>query len=298
MQIIPIRNRLAHAKKSIWEKIAGYVFVFPFVAVAAAFVLYPMIRGIYNSFFDFRFGGSSFVGVENYVKVFSKPEYRLAIKNTLLFVIIIVPLLCVIGLAVAGSVFDKCEKYISFVRVCFYLPVIASAAVMSIIWRYLLDSQTGLLRYAYDLLGMQPVNLLGQPKWALAVLIFVLFTMNIGQSVVLYIATMIGIPRDILEAIKLDGANRWHLFRHILWPLTKPTTLLILITQTSSVMRVFVLIQLLTNGGPSRSTTSMMYLLYQEGFSGGNFGLASALGVVMFLFSLVLVFLQFKAVKK
>lgn len=290
-------NQSTHGQHHLGERLAGYIFVLPFVILAAVFMLYPMVRGIYNSLFDFRFGGVSYVGLDNYFKVFTKPEYKLAIKNTLLFVAAVVPLLCGVGILIAGSVFDKGRRYTSFVRVCLYLPVIASAAVMSVIWRFLLDSQTGLLRYIYDLTGTEPVNLLGDAKWALVVLIFVLFTMNIGQSVVLYTAAMIGIPKDLIEAVEIDGGNRWTLFKNILWPMTKPTTLLIFITQTSAVIRVFVLIQLLTNGGPSRATTSMMYLLYQDGFAGGNFGLASALGVVMFLFSVVLVLFQFKAVK-
>ena len=291
-------RRLHHGPDDLWERLAGYVFVLPFVVLAAVFMLYPMVKGIYNSLFDFRFGGASYVGWDNYIKVFTKSEYKLAIKNTLVFVAVVVPLLIGIGILIAGSVFDKSKEYTSFVRVCLYLPVIASAAVMSIIWRFLLDSQTGLLRYIYDLAGAEPVNLLGETKWALIVLIFVLFTMNIGQSVVLYIAAMIGIPRDLIEVMEIDGGNRWTLFKNLLWPMTKPTTLLIFITETSAVIRVFVLIQLLTNGGPSRATTSMMYLLYQDGFAGGNFGLASALGVVMFLFSMILVLFQFKAVKQ
>lgn len=280
--------------KSDWT---GYLFVLPFVILASIFMLYPMVKGIYNSFFDFRFGGASFVGLSNYVKVFTKDLYQTAIRNTLIFVFTVVPLLCAGSFVISGSVFDKSHRYTSFVRVCLYLPVIASAAVMSIIWRFLLDSQTGLLRYFFDLSGAAPVNLLGETKWAMLVLILVLFSMNVGQCVVLYVAAMIGIPKDMLEALELDGGNRWTLFRHILWPLTKPTTLLIFINQTSAVMRVFVLIQLLTNGGPSRTTTSMMYLLYQEGIAGSNFGLASALGVVMFLFSVILVLFQFRSVR-
>lgn len=275
----------------------GYLFSAPFVILAAVFMIYPMIKGIFNSFFDFRFGGTKFVGISNYVKVFTDDVYLLSIKNTLLLVCVVVPMLIVFGLIIAGSVFDKAYGYVSFVRVCLYLPVIASAAVMSIIWRFLLDSQTGLLRYFYDVIGMKPFNLLGDKFWAMVVIMFVLFTMNLGQCVVLYVAAMLGISKDIIEALEIDGGNRWSLFRYILIPHSRPTTLLIFVTQTSAVIRVFVLIQLLTNGGPSRATTSMMYLLYQEGFANGNFGLASALGIVMFLFSVVLVFLQFRAIR-
>lgn len=256
-----------------------------------------MLKGIYNSFFDFRFGNVKFVGFNNFVKVFSKANYLQSITNTLLMVAVVVPLLLIIGIIISGSIFDKARSYTSFVRICLYLPVIASAAVMSIIWRFLLDSQTGLLRYIYDIMGQTPFNLLGDKTWAVIVVMFVLFTMNIGQCVVMYVASMLGIPNDIIEALEIDGGNRFHLFKYILIPHCKPTTLLIFVTQTSAVMRVFVLIQQLTNGGPSRATTSMMYLLYQEGFANGNFGLASALGIVMFVLSILLVLVQFKAIR-
>jgi multiple sugar transport system permease protein len=256
-----------------------------------------MIRGIYNSFFDFRFGGTKFVDFQNYIKVFTKTAYTQSIQNTLLLVAVVVPMLIVLGMVISGSVFDKTNRYTSFVRISLYLPVIASAAVMSIIWRFLLDSQTGMLRYIYDIVGATPFHLLGDKTWATILIMFVLFSMNIGQCIVMYVASMLGISRDIIEALEIDGGNRFHLFRYILIPHCSPTTLLIFITQTSAVIRIFVLIQLLTNGGPSRATTTMMYLLYQEGFANGNFGLASALGMVMFLFSIILVVIQFKTVR-
>ena len=148
------------------------------------------------------------------------------------------------------------------------------------------------------LMGTESVNLLASQKWALILVIFILFTMNIGQSVLLYIADMIGIPKELLEAATIDGASRWDLFRHILIPLTKPTTIFVFITQTSAVLKVFIVIQLLTKGGPNYGTTSMMYLLYQEAFENSNTGAACALGVLMFLISLVLIMIRFVVDRK
>jgi multiple sugar transport system permease protein len=285
------------SKQRIASNITGYIFAFPFIAFAAVFILYPMVKGIYNSFFSFGFGQIQFVGLENYTKVFTDNLYMLSIKNSLFFVFTVVPLIIVLGMVIAGSVFDKVSRYISFVRISLYIPVIASMVVMTIIWKFLLDSQCGLLRYFYDLLHMNPVNLLGDANWTFLLLIFILFSVNIGQAVVLYIACLIGIPKELLESLEIDGGSRWDLFHYILIPFAKPTTLFIFITQTAAVIRVFVVIQLLTNGGPNFSSTTMMYLLYQEGFSNGNFGSASALGVIMFLFSILLVFFQFISLK-
>ncbi|MDO4332632.1 MAG: sugar ABC transporter permease [Eubacteriales bacterium] len=285
-------------QKKMKQNLTGYLFCGPFLILTAVFIIYPMCKGIYNSFFDFRFGEISFVGFRNYLNILSSPLYRRAIGNTLLMTFIVVPLLCVAGILIAGSVFDKHPVYVSFVRITLYLPVIASLVVMALIWRFMLDSQTGLLRYFYNLAGQQPVNLLGEAKTALILIIVFLFTVNIGQCVILYLATMIGIPRDLIEAMKIDGGNRWDLFRYILIPFSSGVTLLNFVTQTAAVIRVFVATQLLTNGGPNHKTTTMMYLLYEEGFKNGNFGPASALGIILFLFSILLVFAQFKAIKK
>lgn len=279
------------------ESLVGFAFVFPFVLLAGIFMLYPMARGLYNSLFDFRFGGMEFVRLNNYAKVFSDDIYILAIRNTLLFVAVVVPLLIVLSLWISGSIFDKSAGYVSFVRICLYIPVIASAAVMSIIWRFLLDSQTGLARYFFDLIGVPPFNVLGDPIWSRIIVMLVLISVNIGQCVVLYVAAMIGIPKELFEALEIDGGNRVQMYTKILIPLTKPTTLLQLITQTAGIIKVFVLIQLLTNGGPNHQTTTMMYLLYQEGFLNGNFGMASALGVLMFIASILLVFIQFRVIR-
>lgn len=280
-------------KKIDWM---AYAFIAPFVILSIIFMIVPICQGVYNSLFDFRFGGS-FVGLENYKIVFQNPLYTKAIVNSLIIVVIVVPIMIILGILIAGSVFDKVKGYVSFVRICLYIPVISSMVVMSIIWRFILDSQSGLARYFFDIFHMTPINFLGNSTWAMVIVIFVLFTMTIGQSVVLYIAAMIGIPKELIEALQIDGGNRWNLFKSILIPLTKPTTLFIFITQTSAMLRAFVVIQLLTNGGPNNSTNTMMYLLYREGFELGNFGSASALGVVMFILSLLLVLLQFKRIE-
>ncbi len=290
--------RNSKLRKSLIENLQAYMFVGPFVVLASVFMVYPIFNGFVTSFYNTKWAGKVFVGLKNYIDVFTSDISILALRNTLLYVVTVVPLLIVFGIWIAGSVFDKMPRYVSFVRICIYLPVIASMVVMSIIWRYILDSQTGLVKYFSMLLGTESVNLLASQKWSLIVVIFILFTMNIGQTVLLYIADMIGIPKELIEAATIDGASRTNIFRHILIPLTKPTTVLTFITQTSAVLKVFIVIQLLTKGGPNYGTTSLMYLLYEEAFENSDTGAACALGVLMFLISLVLVMFRFIADRK
>lgn len=281
-------------KKRLMENLSAYLFVGPFVILSAVFMVYPVIQGFIRSAYNTKWSRSVFVGLENYKEIFSNDIYLLAIKNSLLFVVTVVPLLIIAGIWIAGSVFDKKIWYVSAVRTCLYIPVIASMVVMSIIWRFILDSQTGLVKYFSMVLGHSTApNVLADKQWTMVLLILILFTMNIGQTVLLYIADMIGIPKDLLEACRIDGGSRWDMFRHILIPLTSSTSVLTFITQTSAVLKVFVVIQLLTKGGPNYGTTTMMYLLYQDAFEKNNIGIASAMGVLMFLISLILISMRF-----
>jgi len=200
-----------------------------------------------------------------------------------------------LGTIISGSIFDKSRAYMSTIRTSLYIPVISSMVVMAIIYKFLLDAQTGIARYFFNLAGVVPVNILGDATLAMSVIIFLLFTMKLGQCVVLFVASMIGISSDLIDALNIDGGNRYHLFRYILIPLTQPISLFIFITQTSALLQTYPVIKLLTNGGPNSETTTMIFLVQSEAFTMGNFGSASALGVVMFLITMILVFLRFAA---
>lgn len=285
--------------KKFLESLKAYVFIGPFVILSGAFMIYPVFQGFIRSVYNSKWNRTVFVGLENYKKIFSNDVYLLSIKNSLLFVLVVVPLLIVFGIWIGGSIFDKKPLYVSSVRACLYIPVIASMVVMSIIWRFILDSQTGLVRYFAMVLGYDKApNILADRTWTLVLLMIILFTMNIGQTVLLYVADMIGISRDLIEACRIDGGSRLDLFCYVLVPLTMPTTILTFITQTSAVLKVFVVIQLLTKGGPNYGTTTMMYLLYQDAFENRDTGTASAMGVLMFMISLILISMRFVAMSR
>ncbi|MBQ9300742.1 MAG: sugar ABC transporter permease [Clostridia bacterium] len=289
----------AMTERKLRENLSAYLFVGPFVVLCALFIIYPIFRGFINSLYNTKWRATVYVGLQNYKTIFSNATSMLAIKNSLLFVATVVPLLIIFGIWISGSIFDKRRLYVSGVRAVLYIPVIASMVVMSIIWRFILDSQSGLVRYFCMLLGLKPVNVLADPTYTIYLLIFILFTMNIGQCVVLYTADMLSIPNDLLEACRIDGGGRLDMFRYILIPLTKNTTIFTFITQTASVFKVFIVIQLLTRGGPNYKTTTMMYLLYEYAFGNNiNTGVASAMGVLMFVISLVLITLRFVFIRR
>jgi len=212
-------------QRKLKENLSAYLFVGPFVLLCSVFIIYPIVQGFINSLYNTKWRATIFVGLDNYRKVFSDEISLLAIKNSLLFVVTVVPLLIIFGIWISGSIFDKTRKYVSFVRTVLYIPVIASMVVMSIVWRFILDSQSGLVKYFCMLLDVPPVNVLANATWTIYLLILILFTMNIGQCVVLYTADMLSIPTELLEACRIDGGSRWAMFRHILIPLTKQTTI-------------------------------------------------------------------------
>ena len=250
------------------------------------------------SLFRFTYVGEEFIGFENYKTLFEDPIFLKAISNTIIFVIGIVFLTIIFGLFVATTVYDKNPKYISFIRGSYYLPVMVSMVVMSMVWTFLLNPANGLITYIFNEIGIKNVNLLGNVNTVMYTVIFVTFVGNVGQSIILYIAAMIGIPSDYFEAAEIDGASRWQRITKILIPLVRPTTLYLTVINIIAVLKIFVVIQLLTGGGPNNASVTMMYYLYQNAFVYNNTGVAAAVGVLMFIFAVLLSIPQFRTFGK
>lgn len=266
----------------------GYLFIAPQMFLMFLFIVYPVIKGFKMSLYEVYGLDSIFVGLDNFITLFNDATFMKSILNTVIFVIAIVLLTVIFALFVATTVYDKNSKYVSFIRGSYYLPVMVSMVVMSIIWNFLLNPSNGLISYLFETFGAGKVNLLGSTNTVMPVIIFVTFVGNVGQAIILYLATMIGLPQDYFEAAKIDGASRWQSIVHIILPLMKPTTAYLTVINIIAVLKIFVVIQLLTGGGPNNASVTMMYYLYQNAFVYNNTGLASAIGVLMFVIALFL----------
>lgn len=272
----------------------GYLFVLPQLLLFLIFMIYPIFSGFRLSLYKISNTKETFIGLRNYARLFADENFILAIKNTVLFVVSISALSIVAGIIVSAAIFDKSPRYISLVRTCYYLPVAVSMVVMSSIWSFLFNPASGLINYLIGLLGYEPVNWFGNPNLVMPIIIFVTFVSRIGQVIVLYVAAMIGIPNDLFEVAEIDGASRVNRFFHIILPLVKPTSVYVIITQTIDIMKIFIVIQLLTNGGPNYRSTTLMFYLYEKAFRmTGKFGEAAAVGVIMFIICLMLSLIQF-----
>ncbi|GHH97768.1 carbohydrate ABC transporter permease [Neobacillus kokaensis] len=280
------------------ENLTGYLFIAPQLLLFLIFLVYPIIEGIRLSLYRINYTNQVFVGFENYQQLFQDPVFIKSTLNTVLFVVFIVALTVIFALFVSAAVFDKNAKYVSFIRGSYYIPVMVSMVVMSMVWSFLLNPANGLIPYVAKQMELSSVNFLGNPKTVLPVIIFITFATNVGQAIILYIASMIGVPKDLFEAAEVDGANKLTIIFKILIPMVKPTTVYIIIMNIIAVLKIFVVIQLLTGGGPNNASTTLMYFLYNNAFKYNQLGVASAVGVIMFLITLVLSFPQLRSMFK
>lgn len=273
--------------RALKENITGYLFITPQMLFFIVFLVYPIYEGIRLSLFKVTYLDERFVGFANYSTLFNDAVFIKATLNTVLFVICIVTLTVIFALFVSSAIFDKNAAYVSFIRGSFYIPFMVSMVVMTMVWSFLLNPANGLISHLAMKLDLS-VNLLGNPNTVMPVIIFVTFATNVGQAIILYVASMIGVPKELFEAAEIDGASRMQVIFKILIPSVKPTTVFIIVMNIIAVLKIFVVIQLLTGGGPNNASTTLMYYLYNNAFKYNQIGVASAVGVIMFIITLLL----------
>ena len=288
------KSKKRHNKLARKEWIAAYLFLLPAAIFFFGFVILPMIGGAVMSFFDYNPKTSEFIGLQNYNNIFQDEVFRKSLWNTLFLVIGNVPVVVVFSMFVALTIFKKSSKVRSFFRSIFYLPAIASVVSITVVWGWIFHPNYGILNYVLSFFGIDPQVWLGDPSIAKWAILMVLVTLSVGQPIVLYMASLGNIPKDYLEAAEIDGANSRQVFRHITWPLLKPTTLYIVIITTINSFQCFSLIQLLTAGGPNYATTTIMYQVYERSFTLGQYGLASSMGVVLAIIVMAISVIQYK----
>lgn len=272
----------------------SYLFLLPAFGFFLIFVAYPMLKGIYISFFNYSLRKFEFTGLDNYIHLFQNENFRTSLWNTSLLVLIAVPIVIVFSIFVAMTIYRKREVTRSFFRGVFYLPAVSSVVSITVVWGWIYHPNYGVLNYLTGLFGADPISWLGNPKTALLSIIAVLITTSVGQPIILYVASLGNIPTSYIEAAQIDRASSWQIFRKIIWPMLMPTNLYIIVITTINTFQCFALIQLLTSGGPYYSTSTVMYGVYEQAFKLGNFGMASAMGIVLAVVIGIISIIQFK----
>lgn len=304
----PASNRHRSLLQRVWNARWAYLFILVPMLLFIVFELYPFIQALRFSVSKWDIMGPvSFNGVNNYRRLFSDPVFAQALGNTVRYSIFVVGGSLTLSLFLAVLIFPLNRKAQTFYKMAFYLPAVASLVVVALVWRWLYEPAFGLFNYLFGLVGLGPFRFLTSSKEALpsimAVQIFSNPVIGIGASIILLLASMNSIPTGLYEAAVLDGAGAWQKFRRITFPLLRPTIVFLLIIGTVETFREFTSIYLmtstsssnaLTGGGPFYSTTTMVYYIYVNAFLAREFGLASAMAIVLFVIILGLAALQFR----
>lgn len=283
-------------KLKMRETVISYAFLAPILVFFTIFVLAPMVMGFVTSFFNYTMTDFTFVGFDNYVRMFNDKIFVKSLINTLIIVVGSVPVVVLFSLFVASSTYEKNVISRSFYRFVFFLPVVTGSVAVTVVWKWIYDPLSGILNYVLKTGGIieQNISWLGDKQWALLAIIIILLTTSVGQPIILYIAAMGNIDNSLVEAARVDGATELQAFWKIKWPSLLPTTLYIAIITTINSFQCFALIQLLTSGGPNYSTSTLMYYLYEKAFKLSEYGYANTMGVFLAILIAIISFAQFK----
>jgi multiple sugar transport system permease protein len=266
---------------------AGWMFVAPALGLIALFFVVPVIAGLLLSFTDFdiyAIGDPStvrLVGLRNYANILADREFWGALRNTLIFVVAGGPLSVLTSLVAALLVNARMVRWKSAFRVILFSPFVTTLVAVAIVWRYLYHPQYGLIDYVLRRMGLPAVDWLGNPHWAMPAIILFSIWKTFGYNMLIFVAGLQNIPEELYEAARIDGAGAGARFRHVTVPSLGPTFLLVGVTTMISQFQLFAEPYVMTQGGPLRSTVSLILLMYEQGFRWWRLGYAAALAFIL-----------------
>jgi multiple sugar transport system permease protein len=288
--------RRSAATRGDW--IVGYTMVAPVVLGALAFVIAPLVAVVWFSLHDWNVLANTFVfaGADNYERMLADEGLHDSLLASLWFSIGLVVVNITLALFLAVLLNQKLPGTTTF-RTFFFSPVVVSLVAWTIVWSFLLQADGGINGFL-SLIGIQGPNWLRGDVTAMISVIIVQVFKNVGLNMILFLAALQGVPEDINEAARIDGAGAWRRFRSITLPMISPTVLLVSILTIVGSLEVFAQIDVLTGGGPGNSTTVLVYYLYQQAFRFNDFGYASAIAVLLFAIVLILTLIQWQTRKR
>ncbi len=299
----PGETARGRARRGLREGGAAWVLALPFLILFLVFTAWPVLQSLFMSFTDTKRKdlpspfSVDITGFDNYTRAFSDPVFRKAALNTAYFVLVGVPLTIGLALAAALALDRGISRFRSFFRLGFYLPYITSIVAVAVVWRFILQSDAGLLNTVLGWFGIDGPNWLGDPNWSMPALILMASWRNFGTGMIIFLAGLQAVPWMLHEAASIDGANAWQRFRNITLPLLRPTLLFVSVTTAIGYLQFFEEPFVMTNGGPLNSTISVsMYTYKQFGF--GNFGFAAAISYLIFVVIAIVTAIQFRLLRE
>ncbi|MGQ0561774.1 MAG: carbohydrate ABC transporter permease [Gemmatimonadota bacterium] len=278
----------------------AYVFLAPALLLIGVFFALPVLAAFALSFTDFdiyaigRFENIRLVGLRNYARLLETPLFWKALGNTLYFALVGGPLTIAVSLAAALLVNAPLVRFKALFRTIYFVPFVTTLVAVAIVWRYLYHARYGLLNYGLGWFGIGPIDWLGNPRWAMPAIILMTVWKSFGYNMLIFIAGLQSIPEELYEAARIDGARALGRFRHVTLPQLGPTLLFVSVITMIGFLQLFVEPYVMTAGGPLRSTTSVVLLMYEEGFRWWRMGYAAAIAFVLFLVILLFTAVQFR----
>ena len=289
--VAPQKARRAGA---LAEMIVGFTLAGPAMVLMWLLLFGPALAVILLSFTDWTFGSPTiaWIGLGNYAEMIGDASFWTSLQNTLLYVAFTVPLSVFLGLGVALLI-EAGTSLRSFYRAVYFLPVTATLLAMAFVFQFAFHPTAGLINHALAAVGLPTKDWLNTPSTALYALGVIGIWQAVGLNMVLFLAGLKAIPKDLYEAAALDGADgAWERFRRVTWPLLAPTTVFVVSITAIRSFQVFDTIAVLTEGGPNKSTSVLLFQMYQEGFSFLRSAYAAAITCVFLIFVLILTLLQ------
>jgi len=270
------------------------LFLAPSFLGFAVFTLFPVLYSAYLSFVDWNLiRDPVWVGFDNYRKAFNDPLFWKVMRNTFSYTAGSVPLGMALSLGLA-VLLNRKLRGVEILRTLYFLPVVSSGVAVAMVWRWLYEPNFGLINYVLSLVGIDPIGWLTTTEWAMPAIILMSVWKGLGQSMVIFLAGLQSIPRQLYEAAEIDGASRWQQFWDITRPLLSPTTFFVLVISIIGSFQVFSQVYVMTNGGPANSTSTIVYYIYQKGFNEFQMGYASTLSWLLFAVIFAFTLLQMR----
>ena len=286
------------AGKSAKQKMLPYIMILPAMVIFSVFVIYPVFYMLYVSFFDWNMvADMEFIGIENYLDMFTDKDFWKVLGNTFRFMLMMVPTAIILSLAIALYL-KKNTRINRILQNVMFMPNIVSLVSISFIWMWMMDQDRGLFNFVLSLFHVDPVNWLGDPKVAMLSLVIVNVWKSLGYYVLIFVAALQGIPGYLYEAAALDRAKTISVFFKITLPMLSPTLFFLILTGIIGSFKTFECVSLMTAGGPADSTNTLVYELYQQGFVYYNTGYASAMGVILMLIVGLMTLIYFSVLQK
>jgi multiple sugar transport system permease protein len=282
------------------RSLAGWIFAGPALIMLGLFFFVPVLLAFGLSLTNFDlysladYSNTQFVGFANYAELVRTPLFWKALGNTFYFVIVGVPLSIALSLGAAMLLNGAATRLTGLFRTALFAPVVTTLVAVAVIWRYLLHTRYGMINYALDSVGVEPVDWLGDPHWSMPAIILFAVWKNFGYNMVILLAGLQTIPNDLYEAARIDGATGWQRFRHVTVPALGPMLLLVSILTMAGYFQLFAEPYVMTQGGPVESTVSVLYFMYDQGFKWWNLGFASAVAFALFLIMIFFTTLQYR----